>query len=116
MNSIARKRDKYASEWGEVYASLRRSLAGTWKRTNDGPVFELRLDPWGRYELREFERRTSIAGKYAVVQHADEHFIALDKHMGDVAMRIDDIQKNSLRLVMEGSTGHSMSLSRRRPT
>lgn len=132
MTAVAGKRETYAARWSEVYAPIRRSISGTWKRANDGPVFELSFDSYGRYRLREFvteyyenyllplpllhfrrNRGGEIEGKYAVVQHDGDYFIALDKHMGDISLRIDDLQEHSLRLAPEGDPQFTMSLLRR---
>ncbi len=113
MSIVAGKRETYAGWWSEVYAPIRSSISGTWKRSGEGPVFELSFDSYGRYRLCEFERKLLVEGKYAVVQHEGEYFIALDNHMGDISLRIDDLQKHSLRLAPEGDARFAMSLSRR---
>jgi hypothetical protein len=107
--TVMRRREAYASNWAGTYEPIRRSISGTWKLTESEPL-EIKLDSYGGYRVRKMGAPGRLEGRYAIVPLAGDHYIVLGRGDEGVVLRIDEIDRNYMRL---SSSDNVIELSRR---
>ncbi len=105
---------RYQGEWAEVYAPIRKMLAGDWDTVDGKSHLHLRFDAARYFRLECAESETCFDGTYTVVAHDDNHYLALMANTGQMfVLRIDDLDRTSAVLAIETEEGGCLRLKRR---
>jgi len=105
---------QYQGEWAEIYAPIRKMLAGDWDTVDCPSQLHIRFDAARSFQMECVENGARFEGTYTVVAHDDHHYLALLANSGQMfVLRIEDVDRTSAVLGIETEEGGYLRLKRR---